>query len=697
MKSIKIIILSIFIITFGFYLFAVCPTIYGGDTGELVVASHVLGVPHAPGYPVFCLLGKFFEKIVIFGNPAYRINIFSAFVMALTSSVFFLLLVNHFNMILPSLFGVAVFSFSPIAFEQAQVSEVFALNVFIVVALVILLFKVFGQEAEGSPFSNNNFRYFLLAAFVFGLGLGNHQTLVMVLPGLAYLLYRSFKSGRLDMELKHISALGFFLLIGFFAYAYLPIRSYNNPPVNFGAPHTLGRFLDVLTRKEFGTLELHPAAIPYRDMAVFGKQILQYFGEVIRQSGISAAILAIFGVFALRKKDFSRGLFLIWFISGPFFYFFSNLSPQNAIAMWRLERFHLMPGIFIAFFMTAGIVFLVKKSNIGRYLLVFLVISIVCEHIWIIKRPVFRWNLVFGDMGTNIMRTMKGNALLVIDQILFDEPTSALSYKYLVKKKRGDVRVIYRPGTMFELFYGEDFLEVPREQRFFRRVKAENELWKTLDKPLYFMAFEKKNLPEYDFGINGILYEKTGPENNSNLARAGYLRRRFFLGKAFCDYPTRLALVHYPYFRGKAFMEGRKFQDAKEYFRAASSIGHDMVWLHNNIGALWSQYWDIDEAEKAYKKAIQLDEFFPQAQFGYGFVMLQKKMFNESIAAYTKAVRLRPDWPEASYMLGVAYKISGDMWGAVKPWENYLKLDPSSQRAGNVRRELAKLKNLNYK
>ena len=43
---------------FFVYAAGACPTIFVGDSGELVTAVHVLGIPHPTGYPLYVLLGK---------------------------------------------------------------------------------------------------------------------------------------------------------------------------------------------------------------------------------------------------------------------------------------------------------------------------------------------------------------------------------------------------------------------------------------------------------------------------------------------------------------------------------------------------------------------------------------------------------------------------------------------------------------
>src|SRR5438876_2633264 len=60
------------------YALGACPTIYVGDSGELVTAVHLLGIPHPTGYPLYVLLGKLWTLLLPAGSIAWRMSLFSA-------------------------------------------------------------------------------------------------------------------------------------------------------------------------------------------------------------------------------------------------------------------------------------------------------------------------------------------------------------------------------------------------------------------------------------------------------------------------------------------------------------------------------------------------------------------------------------------------------------------------------------------
>src|SRR5207247_3880947 len=65
-------------IVFAVYAAGACPTIYVGDSGELVTAVHILGIPHPTGYPLYVLLGKLWTLLFPVGSVAWRMSLFSA-------------------------------------------------------------------------------------------------------------------------------------------------------------------------------------------------------------------------------------------------------------------------------------------------------------------------------------------------------------------------------------------------------------------------------------------------------------------------------------------------------------------------------------------------------------------------------------------------------------------------------------------
>src|SRR2546428_11422613 len=83
--------LAVGVAVFAIYALGACRTIYVGDSGELVTAVHLLGIPHPSGYPLYILLGKLWTVLIPTGSIAFRMSLFSASAAAAACSLLFLL------------------------------------------------------------------------------------------------------------------------------------------------------------------------------------------------------------------------------------------------------------------------------------------------------------------------------------------------------------------------------------------------------------------------------------------------------------------------------------------------------------------------------------------------------------------------------------------------------------------------------
>ena len=194
-----------FLIALAVYTLTLQPTVGLEDSGELIVASDYLGVPHPPGYPIWSLLTWAFQwvfhSVTYHGhpNPAWAVNFFSAFAGALACGILALLVsrsgidllhgLKKENAVLGEkterLFCAAagvssglLLAFSQGMWSQAVIAEVYTLNILFQTAVLLFLYRWMTEPDHPKPL--------LLMAFAFGLGLTNHQTLLFM--GLAIAL-----------------------------------------------------------------------------------------------------------------------------------------------------------------------------------------------------------------------------------------------------------------------------------------------------------------------------------------------------------------------------------------------------------------------------------------------------------------------------------------------------------------------------
>lgn len=221
-----------FFAAFTVYLFTAAPSVTFWDSGELIAASYQLGISHQPGYPLYSIIGRLFS-LLPFGNIAYRLNLLSAFFASVTVVVVYLVLKETVKdkgvsaTLVSALLAINL-ALVKVFWSQAVVAEVYALNSLIIAALVLAYLKAL--KGILSPV-----RYILLSGFLFGLGLVNHESLILYLPSLiiTWLLVGPMP-GR---ERVRAALLGTtFIILGLSVYLYLPVRSSANPAIDIGNP-----------------------------------------------------------------------------------------------------------------------------------------------------------------------------------------------------------------------------------------------------------------------------------------------------------------------------------------------------------------------------------------------------------------------------------------------------------------------------
>jgi len=194
-----------FAIALGLYVYTLQPTVGLEDSGELIVASDYLGVPHAPGYPIWSfftwLFQWVFHGVTFHGhpNPAWAVNLFSAVTGALACGVIALLISRSGMDMLRSfkketeilgekteqilcavsgIMGGLLLAFSHGMWSQAVIAEVYAFNVLFQSLVLLFLYRWLAEKPQ-------NHKWLFLCLFTFGLGITNHQTLMFMGPAIA--------------------------------------------------------------------------------------------------------------------------------------------------------------------------------------------------------------------------------------------------------------------------------------------------------------------------------------------------------------------------------------------------------------------------------------------------------------------------------------------------------------------------------
>ncbi len=195
---------GVFALTLAVYVMTLNPTTPFWDAGEFITTSHIVGVPHQPGTPLYVLMGRVFDIFLgqadittVSMNTAWAVNFMSAFFSALAVMFVYLVVwelarrsdpdsgwLAHAGGVVGALF----LAFSETFWNNAIEAEVYGLSAFMLGCLSWLAIRWYDyREKAGSN------QLLLLMVYLLGLGVGFHLGSILVYPGIFLLVIMSTK------------------------------------------------------------------------------------------------------------------------------------------------------------------------------------------------------------------------------------------------------------------------------------------------------------------------------------------------------------------------------------------------------------------------------------------------------------------------------------------------------------------------
>ena len=663
-KNIMIICGAIFLLTFGLYLFTLCPTIYWEDSAAFSAVHSVLGIPHSPGFPIYVILGKIFTLIPI-GSFAFRSNLVSTFWGSLSLVLLYLLIHSlrqvfnscqdskNLTFQFPIIAGVAFFAFSSSFWLQTIRAEVYTLNIFFTLCLIFLLIR----WSQGKDV-NWDFKILILFSFVLGVSLANHPLLIVaLLPAfIGFLVTQRFRWGRgtilqdnpsgqapaptavdssLTLDLKKIPILLMFFLLGISLYLYLPIRSSMSPSINWGKPDTWSGLISYLLRTSQPSAPPSVSGIPYLNRLGFNLSF------PVDQFGLAFFWLGVVGAFCLFKSN--RRIFLL-----TFSVFILNVLTATWATDFSLRNYdllgYLLPSLsMFAIWFTFGIysALRVVRKNVGEGLVpsrysgdhkglpyifkFFLYGLILLLPLFQIARNFHQCNkrssIWAYQYAEQILNSVKKDALILVGD---DNTLTSLWYLNLAGGIRPDVKILSISALMQKSY---------REQinQQYREIKLPPLELKDAGE----MAYQASLLNADKFPIYSTLLSNY-PPLVQHLRPAGYLFE-------FC--PRRIILTD------------KDIEGQKDFLR------------RNLTNA------DFDPITQ---------EHFGNLVFNIGVFYDQLNIGSNSIEYFLWALEIDPSNPRIYFQLGKAFLKNGDREKALDFFQAGLEIDPYNHEIKNL-------------
>ncbi len=413
------------------YVSTMYPDVAGGDSGELVAAVASGGVIHPPGYPAYALLGALFAHL-FGGTLAWRVGLLSATCDAAAAAVLYLAALHASRSRGGAIVAAALFAFAPGIWRYALSAEVFALNN-LCVALLFLLTFLYGAHKE--------LRYARWGAFVFGVGLSNHHTILFAAVPLAVWFLVSERGALLSG--RRLASLAVSFAAGLLPYLYLPLEARGHSPVSWGAADTWSGFWVHVLRREYGTFQLAPRGVAGASPTA-GQTIAAWFEDVVAEIGIAGAVLGAAGLvvagLASRRDRLRVALVLLApvVLSVGVLAALGNVTVADPLHRGIVARFWQQPDIFL--FLACGVGFAAAARFVPRPAEMCAAIAIALAALVLRFHEMDRHrSLLVRDYGAEILRAAPPGALLLTKGDLI---TNTVRYLQLTEGRRPDVVVV---------------------------------------------------------------------------------------------------------------------------------------------------------------------------------------------------------------------------------------------------------------
>jgi len=410
-----------------------------GDSAELVTASALWGVPHAPGYPVFTLVGHLFASIPIYSLP-WRVHLTSALfhagAVAATALATFAITKSR----IAALAAGFALGIARSFFLGSLYAEVFALNDLFTACLFALAFQIRQRAASQA--------HHALLGFAFGAGLAfaHHLMFALAAPALAILVVRPMLASSGTDARRWLELLAAFALPFLLSLALIVLSAARSPELSWGDVHDVQSLWHLVTRGDYGGLfspvrraSVEPGLVRVNALA----------GLLVASLGAVTLLGAAIGVFdrLVHSPVAGASLLLAIAFSGPVFAWANAIDTSSEEALAYFERFTTMCHVPLAIAFGVGVA--CARTAVGTHqssrataallLLGWCVLGV--RRAGDVDLHDNRRGLAFAH---DLLLSTPDRSLVLLTG---DGPSDAALYVCAVERRCGD-RIVLSPGTL---------------------------------------------------------------------------------------------------------------------------------------------------------------------------------------------------------------------------------------------------------
>ncbi|MBU1262370.1 DUF2723 domain-containing protein [bacterium] len=697
--------LLVLFVSFGVYLATLMPTVGLYDAGDMTAASWVLGIPHPPGYPLYCLVGKFWMTFIPIGNLAYRLNMFSAFCASLAvMTTYFITLkltssqsaIHDWKFAIPPVVASLCLAFSYTFWQQATFAGQYLPNITFALLLIFLLLKWAEARSNKSKTQSPDYPniYLYLFSFITGLSLAHHRQILFLMPGSFFFIlivswkYRA-KGERLKIKSKksllstlnsklltllklpytlHLKPSTLLVMMLLFIlplslYIYLPISASSNPPINWGDPKTLSRFLEMIAGERYSFLFTD---LSWKEVVL--KAATQTYSLFLSQFGAYPLLFGLAGLVVMATRN-GLSFFLLAIT------FLTDILISVHYGHPSIELYYMIPFAIGSLWIGLGawgIIRVLAKAKLQFLSLFFLILPLLPAFSNYKANDRSRYYFEY-DYTLNILRPLRERAVVILTGS--DPHVFNTWYFHYAEKVREDV-VLVEPHNFHLEWYAECFKkrhpDVPFDLYPVKKaiLSFDEVRWQRLEdlvkknlpqRPIYIFP-EANRLNEYEFVPEGIfsriVNKEIPPEELLDILnenRMGLIKHRGIFEKITpIDSCAQVSIVNHSvsYFnRGRLYFNLGKWANAESEIKEALKINPPYLQAHYLLACIYRGTERIDEAIREYREILKLDPKHIEALNDLGYIYYTQGRLEEANRQFKTVLEIDPNNIYAKQML----------------------------------------------
>ncbi len=129
----------------------------------------------------------------------------------------------------------------------------------------------------------------------------------------------------------------------------------------------------------------------------------------------------------------------------------------------------------------------------------------------------------------------------------------------------------------------------------------------------------------------------------------------------------------------------KTYNNLIEQAKADSAMGKEMTAKGlAAIGLCHLRQNNLEEAQKYFRQSLDTSPQDENLAYNVGEIYFSNQKIDDALTYLELAAKIKPDWPDPYLKLGYVYLNKGDMIKAVEYFEQFLKLEPNTDRSARV-------------